>query len=113
MTETPGRKRFTLDQNKTGFARDELDSAKRFGQQIRDKDNAQPRVKPPEQARTPHPRLAPPGAAGIRPGLGAVAERAAPPPPKMRTEPGEQGKTSRTFKPLVQKSPDKGRTPER
>jgi hypothetical protein len=42
-----------------------------------------------------------------------VMDRAPLPLPKAKIEPGQQGQTKSAFKPLVQKSPDKGRTPER
>lgn len=34
---------------------------------VRDKDNAAPKIRPPEQSNLHHPRLAPPGMSGIRP----------------------------------------------
>ena len=95
------------------FTLDDLSKAKPFGEQIRDKDNAAPRVPPPAQVRTPHPRLAPPGAMGIRPSLQPVAERAAPTLPRPRTELGNQNHASREFAPLVPKSPNKEQMPER
>lgn len=95
------------------FTLDDLRDAKPFEKPIRDTDNAAPRVPPPQQVRTPHPRLAPPGSVGIRPSLMPVMDRAPPELPKSKIELGQQGTTQRAFKPLVQKSPAKGRTPER
>jgi hypothetical protein len=98
---------------RTGFTLDDVKGAKRFETPVRDKDNAAPRVPPPSMARTPHPRLAPPGSVGIRPSLYPVMDRAPPQLPQAKIELGQQDVAKRSFKPLVQKSPDKGRTPER
>ncbi len=98
---------------RTAFTLDDLRNANPMGEPVRDKDNAAPRVPPPQQVRTPHPRLAPPGSVGIRPSLMPVMDRAPPELPKAKIELGQQGRAQRAFKPLVQKSPDKGRTPER
>lgn len=103
-----------MDKDKrTSFTLGDVQGERRFETPVRDKDNAAPRVPPPSMARTPHPRLAPPGSVGIRPSLQTVMDRA---PPPARTGGGErrpENAAQRSFKPLVQKSPDKGRTPER
>lgn len=72
----------------------------------RDKDNAQPRVKPPSQARIPSPRLAPPGMGGTK--------RDLPPPARTQEEKpkpfglGKSGELRKEFKPIVTKPPGKG-----
>lgn len=76
---------------------------------VRDKDNAAPRIKPPQLANTPHPRLAPAGMSGIRPSLNPGQPRPLPPPPAKAMQ-DHQGKAQRAFKPLVQgpQGKDKG-----
>lgn len=63
------------------------------------KDNAKPRVKPPEIARSPEPALAPPGMSGIRTEK-RFAFRASPAPVKDFSP--TQGNLKREFKPLAQ-----------
>lgn len=81
--------------------------------QIRDKDNAQPRVKPPALARTPQPNLAPSGMVGIRVPLTKVVAKIVPvaepakAPKKFSLD--YKGDLTRIFKPLAAKSPDKDR----
>ncbi|MFM9977230.1 MAG: hypothetical protein ACKVOP_04205 [Sphingomonadaceae bacterium] len=71
---------------------------------IRDKDNAQPRIAPPQAVRTPHPQLAPPGMSGIKTTarLGHAIE-----PPKLKRLEFQSGVTTREFKSLVQTPPGK------
>jgi hypothetical protein len=79
-------------------------AARKLPQNIRDKDNAQPRIVPPQQVRTPHPQLAPPGMSGIR-----TSQRMGLPhvPPKPKRMEFEAGVTKREFKSLAPKSPSK------
>jgi hypothetical protein len=81
--------------------------------QIRDKDNAQPRVKPPAMARVPQPNLAPPGMVGIRSPMPKLVARSVPKaeaekaPAKFSLD--RRGYLTRTFKPLAAKKPEPGR----
>lgn len=68
---------------------------------VRDKDNAAPRVQPPQLENTPHPRLAPAGMSGIKPSLNQGQPRPLPPLP-MKSIQDRQGVAQRAFKPLVQ-----------
>jgi hypothetical protein len=78
--------------------------------EIRDKDNADPRIKPPAMAKKPSPKLAPPGMSGITRNLATPANAKQKP---KRFTPGEKGDLKKTFKPIVQsgkpKGPDIGR----
>jgi hypothetical protein len=74
---------------------------------VRDKDNAAPKIKPPEQTHLHHPRLAPPGMSGIRPtppmmerGIGQAAAR-----PTLSKDDG--GPAKRAFKPIAKPTPEK------
>lgn len=79
---------------------------------VRDKDNAAPRIKPPQLANTPHPRLAPAGMSGIK--TGPVLERfAGSPPPKPPQEKLEPATPKRAFTSLVQSPPEKSKAPTR
>jgi len=78
--------------------------------QIRDKDNAQPRIQPPGGVTKPSPRMGPPGTTGIQRNLpkpsndkGVPAKKVAKPFTLGRT--GDLGKT---FKPIVTKPRGKG-----
>jgi len=73
---------------------------------IRDKDNAQPRIKPPRQAKTPPPRMGPPGTTGIRRNLPTPAKAKA--PPKKPFTMGQKGNLQKTFKPIVNTPRAKG-----
>ena len=73
------------------------------------KDNAQPRVKPPEMAHTPQPNLAPPGMVGIRTEKRFTLPKA---PPKPEFSP-TQGNLKREFKSLVRNQTGKWHDIER
>jgi hypothetical protein len=75
-------------------------------EQIRDKDNAQPRIKPPAGVSHPNPRLAPPGSKGIQRNL--PTNNAAKKPEQKRFALGKGGELTERFKPIVQKPPGKG-----
>lgn len=79
-------------------------AARKLPHNIRDKDNAQPRIVPPQQVRTPHPQLAPPGMSGIK-----TTARLGHPiaPPKLKRLEFQSGVTTRDFKSLAQKPPTK------
>jgi hypothetical protein len=81
-------------------------SSKKEAEITRDKDNAQPRVKPPSQARAPGPRLAPPGMSGTKANLSPQPR--APDKPAKRFGLGDPGKLKKEFKPIVTKPPGKG-----
>jgi hypothetical protein len=85
-------------------------AARASPQTIRDKDNAQPRVAPPQQVRVPHPQLAPPGMSGIK-----TSRKLALPgdPPKPKRQEFESGFASREFKSLVQSPSGKDRSRDR
>lgn len=68
---------------------------------VRDKDNAAPRIKPPEQVNLPHPRLAPPGMSGIKMGLSAMERSVGAPPPRHTLKTEEEGRAKKAFTPLV------------
>lgn len=78
------------------------------------KDNAQPQPKPPVHIQ--HPRLAPPGSAGIR------LDRMRPPSqdnrapakrPSLDREIGKPSEVHREFKPIAARIADKGHTHDR
>jgi hypothetical protein len=71
-----------------------------------DKDNAQPRIKPPNLAQYPAPNLAPHGMSGIK--TMAARQQAAQHVPKQPFKAGNGGELSKVFKPIAAKSPDKG-----
>ena len=75
------------------------------------KDNAQPRIKPPQMATKPQPNLAPPGMVGIRTEK-RFALGKAPAPPKPEFSP-TQGNLRREFKSLVRNQTGRGRDIER
>lgn len=90
MTDKPPRKPFNLN----AMPEKEDVGVKR------DKDNAQPRLKPPAAAKIPSPRLAPPGMTGTRQNL--------PRPETVKQQPkpfklGDKGDLKDRFKPIVQK----------
>lgn len=72
---------------------------------IRDKDNAAPRVTPPNLGQDPAPNLAPPGMAGIR-ASGPVAGPSLPPPEPKRFTLGIGGGATREFKGFANPGPD-------
>lgn len=72
----------------------------------RDKDNAQPRIKPPSQARAPGPRLAPPGTSGTKANLSPQSRL--PKTPAKRFGLGNPGKLKKEFSPIVTKPRGKG-----
>lgn len=74
------------------------------------KDNAQPRVKPPQMAHKPQPNLAPPGMSGIRTEKRFAFQK--PPAPKPEFAP-TQGNLRREFKSLVRNQTGKGHEIER
>lgn len=80
---------------------------------VRDKDNAAPRIKPPELVRLPHPQLAPPGMSGIKMGLPAMERFAGQPSPKPPPPKREPKSPKRVFTSLVQSPPDKSKRPVR
>ncbi|MBX9660362.1 MAG: hypothetical protein K2X00_17530 [Nitrospiraceae bacterium] len=97
------------DQSRTAFTMKDLNKM-----DAATKDNAQPQPKPPMQIQ--HPRLAPPGSAGIR------LDRMPPPAqdnrapakrPSLDRELGKPSEVHREFKPLAQKSPDMDRSRNR
>lgn len=98
------------DERKTSFRLGDLEKASPFGQQLRDKDNAQMRPKPPE--RIDNPRLAPGGSVGIRLNRmppPATLEKAPPAQrPTLKLEVGKPSDINREFKSLVSKVPTKG-----
>ena len=73
------------------------------------KDNAQPRVKPPEMARMPQPNLAPPGMVGIKTEKRFTLPKA-PPKPEF---PPTQGSLRREFKSLARSQTGKAQDIER
>jgi hypothetical protein len=75
--------------------------------QIRDKDNAEPRVKPPVMARDPAPNLAPPGMVGIRRTPETVLAK---PVTKEPEKSFRDGDLSRKFTPLAMKGKDDDRS---
>lgn len=75
------------------------------------KDNAQPRIKPPEIAQQPQHGLAPPGMSGIRTEK-RFAFRPPPAPEKAPFSP-QPGNLKREFSSLVQKQPGKTHDIER
>lgn len=86
---------------------------------LRTKDNAKPRIKPPQPVNKPAPNLAPPGMSGLRPKPGLTLPD--PKHPSPQPKPAQQkrfqlhtgkGQLSRTFKPLVNDR-DKALGPER
>jgi hypothetical protein len=83
-------------------------AAQKPPENIRDKDNAQPRVPPPQQVRVPAPRLAPPGMSGIRPVQPPKMMREPPKMPKPTRQVGKASEINKEFKSLVSKGPDKG-----
>lgn len=71
---------------------------------LRTKDNAKPRIRPPQQVQKPAPNLAPPGMSGLRPMQGLTqpqAQSPKPAPPKRFKLHSNKGQLTRTFKPLV------------
>ncbi len=75
------------------------------------KDNAKPRIKPPEMAKKPQPGLAPPGMSGIRTEKRfALSKSPAPPKPEFRSAPGN---LRREFKSLTGNRTDRGPEIER
>lgn len=85
-------------------------AARASPQTVRDKDNAQPRVAPPQEVRVPHPQLAPPGMSGIKSSrkLGLVQDA-----PKAKRQEFESGFAAREFKSLVQSPSGKDRSRDR
>lgn len=75
------------------------------------KDNAQPRIKPPEIAKHPPPGLAPPGMSGIRTEKRFVFRP--PPTPEKAPFSPQPGNLTREFKSLVQNQPGKTHDIER
>ena len=86
---------------------------------LRDKDNAMPRIKPPRNVHIAPRGFAPPGMSGIKPSPSIdksrmpVGQTPKPPQPKKRFALGKSGELKKEFKPLVSKSPDKGHGFER
>lgn len=80
---------------------------------VRDKDNAAPRIKPPELAHVPHPRLAPPGMSGIKMGLPAMERYVGQPSPKPQPPKREPETPKRAFTSLVRSLPEKSKAPTR
>jgi hypothetical protein len=80
---------------------------------VRDKDNAAPRIKPPELAHVPHPRLAPPGMSGIKMGLPAMERSVGVPPLRHASKTKEEGRAKKAFTPLVSTQPTKGKSHDR
>ncbi|PHR93146.1 MAG: hypothetical protein COA69_04130 [Robiginitomaculum sp.] len=82
---------------------------------LRDKDNAAPRIKPPRNVRVAPRGFAPPGMVGIRPSPQLNNNRLKsgqapkPPRPPKRFALGKSGDLKKEFKPLVAKSPIKDR----
>jgi len=80
---------------------------------LRDKDNAAPRIKPPRNVRIAPRGFAPPGMVGIRPSSqvndNRIKFRQAPKPPNppKRFALGKAGDLKKEFKPLVVKTPNK------
>lgn len=81
-------------------------SSKKEAKITRDKDNAQPRVKPPLHALTPNSRQGPPGTAGTRGNLSPQPR--APDKPTKRFTLGDPGKLKKEFSPIVTKPRGKG-----
>ena len=77
---------------------------------LREKDNAAPRVPPPQQAMKPAPNLAPPGMAGVKRDLPSqTPERS----PFKSLREAFQSQAAPRFKPIPPREPDKDQTPER
>lgn len=75
---------------------------------IRDKDNAMPRIRPPQMAQTPQPDLAPPGTVGLKIRKGFVLGREAlPPPPPRKFMLDRSGDLQRTFNEIDRKAQEK------
>lgn len=72
---------------------------------IREKDNANPRVKPPTWAKTPSPTQGPGGTKGIV--RNSATPKSAKQEPK-RFKLGEKGELKSKFKPIVRNGPTKG-----
>ena len=68
---------------------------------IRDKDNAQPRIKPPLMAKNPSPRMGPPGTVGIKRNLPKPVNDRDKAPKRFTL--GKGGELGKTFKPIVTK----------
>ncbi len=119
MTDAKKPKPFTLDPPQTSFT-------------LRDLDNAQPVTPRPQGLNLNHPRLAPPGMAGIKPsgvrhsvqanGIEVrvsvnVAANTQRPEPEPVTRPrltlGQEGEAKRAFTPIVRGLPGKNRGWER
>lgn len=82
---------------------------------LRNKDNAAPRIKPPRNVRIAPKGFAPPGMSGIKQSTSIDKNRLnsgqapKPPKPKKRFSLGKSGELKKEFKPLVSKKPDKDR----
>lgn len=83
------------------------------GPVVRDKDNAAPKIRPPEQSNLHHPRLAPPGMSGIRPSPPLMERGIGQPAARPTLTKGDGGPAKRAFKPIANRSPEKERGPER
>lgn len=86
---------------------------------LRTKDNAKPRIRPPQQVQKPAPNLAPPGMSGLRLKPGTTLARPQSPTSDPKPAPTKRfglhtskGQLTRTFKPLVN-GKDKARRLER
>lgn len=80
---------------------------------VRDKDNAAPRVKPPQLAHVPHPRLAPSGMSGIKMGLPDMERSVGASPPRHTSKTEEEGRAKKAFTPLVSAPLAKGKSHDR
>lgn len=93
------------------FTLADLEKAPVFRPRVRDMDNAQPEPPKPQGTKIDHPRLAPPGMAGVktsrRLGLPPTCEL---PYPKPKTELGMEGETRRAFQPHVPRELSKAKT---
>ncbi|MDJ0825075.1 MAG: hypothetical protein QNJ16_06175 [Rhodobacter sp.] len=100
MTDKRPTKRFQFSSRATSN-----DGENRSRENTRDKDNAQPRIKPPANANKPAPRLAPPGMSGIK---GKQSKSTpAKEPPKKRFTLGKRGDLERSFRSVVKDSQSK------
>lgn len=77
---------------------------------LRDKDNAQPVLKPKVPKSEPRQNLAPPGMMGIKRGLSGKTEQEK---PKKRFAMEQKGELTKTFKPIAAPSDKKDRGFER
>ena len=110
MQDQHPRKPFSLATNTQAKAQPKTNDIP-TAHSTRDKDNAQPRVPPPKFAQVPAPNLAPPGMSGIK--RSPLQQQVAQQPARPQFKAGNGGELSKEFKPIAERSPEKGHSHDR